>query len=251
MTQRLQRVAAWCWYAGAGFRGYQAQQGARTVQGELLRAFRAAGLTRNPVVGGRTDRGVSARMQVLGLWLEREHAPEALVAALAPHLPADLGLHLARPARDVFHPAFAASSRTYRYLVPAEELGELPLLAEAAALVPGTRDFRVFHFKTSQARPRTVFSVESSPAPGGLSLELRGDAFGRHMVRMLVGALVAVSRREVSLDAFRAGLTTQRNFHCPTAPAEPLVLWSLDYPPELDPFTAQERAEFAWPPITR
>ncbi|MBX7097080.1 MAG: hypothetical protein K1X89_05165 [Myxococcaceae bacterium] len=251
MTQRLQRVAAWCWYAGTGFRGYQQQQGERTVQGELLRAFREAGLTHNPVVGGRTDRGVSARMQVLGLWLERDRAPEGLVERLTPHLPADLGFHLARPARDVFHPAFSASSRTYRYFLPASQVGDLGLLTEAAALVPGTRDFRVFHFKTSQVRPRTVFAVEPSPAPGGLSLELRGDAFGRHMVRMLVGALSAVSRREVSLDAFREGLTAQRNFHCPTAAPEPLVLWSVDYAPELDPFSAEERAAFAWPPLTR
>ena len=58
-------AALWCCYRGEGFAGYQAQQGQRTVQGEVLGAFRALQLPRNPVVAGRTDRGVSARMQVL------------------------------------------------------------------------------------------------------------------------------------------------------------------------------------------
>lgn len=32
----------------------------------------------------------------------------------------------------------------------------MALLKEAAALIPGTRDFKVFHFKSSEHKPRTV-----------------------------------------------------------------------------------------------
>lgn len=68
------------------------------------------------------------------------------------------------------------------------------------------------------------------------------------MVRMLVGGMTAVAKGEVTLDTFRAGLFEQRLFHCPTAPPEPLTLWSVGYPPGVDPFTPEERAAFHWPP---
>jgi tRNA pseudouridine38-40 synthase len=241
-------VALWCWYRGAGFHGYQQQQGRRTVQGELLRAFAEAGLPRNPVVAGRTDRGVSARMQVLSVRVARGMTPDELLGQLQPLLPDDLGLHLARPAPTGFHAAWSASAKAYHYHLAASGVGSLERLLEAAALVPGTRDFRVFHFKTSEARLRTVSEVEVEPAAEGVVLRFVGGGFARHMVRMLVGGLTAVSQGAVSLDTFRAGLEAQRPFGCPTAPAGPLTLWSVDYPPEVDPFGEAERAGFAWDP---
>mgnify|MGYP002347892466 CR=1 FL=1 len=230
-------IAFWCWYRGADFAGFQQQGTLRTVQGELLRAFPEVGLERNPVVAGRTDRGVSARMQVLSARVRAGTPLDALVAQLNAALPGDLGVHLARPARPKFHAAWSASGKEYRYRL--SEVGDVGRLLEAAALVPGTRDFRVFHFKTSQVRPRTVFAVELL---GGDTLRFTGSGFGRFMVRMLVGGLLQVSRGEIPLDVFRAGLDAQQNFHCPTAPPGPLTLWSVAYPAELDPFSAGDRA---------
>lgn len=241
-------VALWCWYRGAGFIGYQQQVGCRTVQGELLRAFAAAELTRNPVVAGRTDKYVSARMQVLSCKLEREIPADQLLARLAPHLPDDLGLHLARDVKPVFHAAWSANEKEYRYELTPEAAGDVALLAEAAKLVPGTRDFRTFHFKSSDVRQRTVHAVELLPrADGGLTLRFVGEGFARYMVRMLVGGLTAVARGEVKLEVFHEGLTDQKHFRCPTAAPEPLTLWNVGYPADLDPFTAEERASFTWP----
>lgn len=239
-------VALWCWYRGAGFHGFQQQGALRTVQRELLHAFAQAGLSRNPVVAGRTDRGVSARMQVLSMRLEREVEAASLVPRLNALLPEDLRVHLAKDAKPGFHAAWSASSKEYRYQLDDAAAGDRALLARAAELVPGTRDFRVFHFKTSELRPRKVRVVELLPQPSGVTLRFVGDGFARHMVRMLVGGLTAVSRGEIALDTFRAGLEAQQNFHCPKAPPEPLTLWEVGYPAELDPFTREERA-FEWP----
>lgn len=236
-------VALWCWYRGAGFHGYQGQQGLRTVQSELLRAFAEAGATRNPVVAGRTDKGVSARMQVLSARLERDVSLERLAEGLARALPDDLRLHLAKEAAPGFHAAWSATAKEYRYHLT-EDVGSLDRLREAAGLVPGTRDFRVFHFKTSALKQRTVTSLEVVTATSGVTLRFVGAQFARHMVRMLTGGLLAVARGEVTLDTFRLGLDQQVNFHCPTAPAEPLTLWSVHYPSALDPFTTEERAAF-------
>lgn len=247
MAAPFRLVALWCWYRGEGFAGFQQQGTLRTVQGELLQAFARARLERNPVVAGRTDKGVSARMQVLSGRLHVDLTVDEAAARLRAELPHDVGLYLLKEARPKFHAAWSATSKEYRYLVPAHALGDRARLAEAAALVPGTRDFRVFHFRTSAIKPRTVRAVELLDAPEGLVLRFEGDGFARYMVRMLTAALLAVSRGEVSLDTFRAGLERQRNFRCPKAPPEPLTLWSVGYPSEVDPFTPEERSSFTWP----
>lgn len=231
-------VALWCWYRGEGFHGYQRQGALRTVQGELLGAFSRAGVTRNPVVAGRTDKGVSARMQVLSGRLERDIEPQALAAALNAQLPDDVGIHLARDAATGFHAAWSSSWKEYRYLL--SEPVDAGLLREAAALIPGTRNFRVFHFKSSEEKPRTVRSVEVMS--DGVTLRFVGEGFARHMVRMLVGGMTAVATGAIPLEVFADGLAAQRKFHCPTAPPEPLTLWEVGYPPGVDPFSPEDRA---------
>lgn len=246
-TGKFKIVAIWCWYRGTDFYGYQQQQERRTVQRELLAAFTAAGLSRNPVVAGRTDKFVSARMQVLSSRLEREVPAEDVVGRLNAVLPGDLGIHLAREVKAGFHAAWSSNSKEYRYSLRADQLGDLALLKEAAAMIPGTRDFKAFHFKTSEDKERTVNSVEFLSAPDGLTVRFVGEGFARHMVRMLVGGMTAVANGTVRLEHFKAGLLEQRNFYCPTAPPEPLTLWSVGYPPDVDPFTAGERSAFTWP----
>jgi tRNA pseudouridine38-40 synthase len=247
VSGKFKIVALWCWYRGADFYGFQQQQGRRTVQREVLEAFARAGLSRNPVVASRTDKFVSARMQVLSARLERHVPAEELAGRLNAVLPKDLGVHLSREVKPKFHAAWSSNSKEYRYALASEHVGELELLKQAAALIPGTRDFKAFHFKTSEDKARTVNSVELLPAPTGLTLRFVGEGFARHMVRMLVGGMTAVSSGKVSLELFRAGLVEQRNFYCPTAPPEPLTLWNVGYPAEVDPFTLEERTAFEWP----
>jgi tRNA pseudouridine38-40 synthase len=243
-------MAVWCWYDGSDFHGYQGQAGLRTVQSELMAAFSLAGLLRNPVVAGRTDKGVSARMQVLSARLSRDVTVEGAKERLTPHLPSDLGLAFVRPAKPGFHAAWSAISKEYRYVLTAEQTGDRTLLEAAANMVPGTRDFRVFHFKTSEKKLRTVDHVEVVDESGGVILRFVGQQFARHMVRMLVGGMTSVSRGEVPLAVFERALNEQQNFHCPTAPPHPLTLWSVAYPNDIDPFTAEERQTFVMP-ITR
>lgn len=243
MKQRLRRVAWWLWYRGEGFRGYQAQEGGhRTVQAELLRAFAELGLARNPVVAGRTDRGVSARMQVLSSRVVVDTSTAALADQLNARLPQDVQVYLVRDAHDSFNAAWSAIGKEYRYHLA--DPGDLALLTEALSRIPGTRNFKVFHHKSSNVQERTVKSVELLPAETGVSVRFIGEGFARHMVRMLVGAASAVSHGEISLETFTLGLDAQQHFYCPTAPAEPLTLWNVAYPPEVDPFSAADRQSF-------
>lgn len=104
-------------YDGAGFRGWAAQPGLRTVQGELEAALATA--LREPVeltVAGRTDTGVHALGQVASFVTTAE-APADLARRLNGVGPDDVAVTGAAVVADGFDARRDATSRTYRYRV--------------------------------------------------------------------------------------------------------------------------------------
>lgn len=250
MASRI--VALWCWYHGGGFRGYQSQPQGPTVQDTVQAALRAAGLERNPVPSGRTDLGVHARMQVLSLRVVAGVPAEDVAARLNAKLPKGVGIALGRDAAPHFNAAWSAIRKHYRYRLTLEDdaawrhhawrvdvdARKLRWLLERAV---GTRDFFAFHDKSSAQKPRTLRSVEMVERDGRIDLHFVGDGFGRYMVRFLVGAAVGVARGEVRESDYLRALEAPVRFGAPKAPPQGLVLWEVEYPREVDPFTAEER----------
>ncbi len=257
------RAALWLWYRGDRFAGFQAGGGGpgeRTVGASLQDALRRAGARDVVMAAGRTDRGVHARMQVVSV---RTSPEVAQTLAFAPGDESDaMGVALAVRHAPSFHALWSAKGRTYRYRLslrdeevcaewapftwlPAREcepLRGLPLSAdafcEALRLLPGTRTFRAFHAASSVEKPRTLHLAEVVRArdDGLMELEFAGDAFGRHQVRELVGACVAVAAGRATVDQLAASLENAVPFPSLRAPAKGLVLWEVDYPLALDPF---------------
>src|SRR5215471_17470421 len=147
-------------YDGAGFHGWAAQPGLRTVEGVLREALALAypessGLA----VAGRTDTGVHALANVVSVDVRGGPPPERAAEALNAELPDDVAVAAAEPASAEFHARFSARARSYRYRIwrdrvpsPFEAgrswwhprpLDFERLAAEAAALV-GEHDFRAF-----------------------------------------------------------------------------------------------------------
>jgi tRNA pseudouridine38-40 synthase len=197
-------------YDGTGFRGWAAQPGLRTVEGELRAALdevypRWSGLA----VAGRTDTGVHALGQVASYEATGGPPPERAAPALNAVLPEDVAVVASEAAPEGFHARFSAKARSYRYRVwrrsshsPLERRRSLwwprPLdedqLAEAAALVVGEHDFRAF---TPTETEHEVFARVVSEArwarPGeALEFHVTADSFLRHMVRILVGTMLEV-----------------------------------------------------------
>ena len=148
-------------YDGAGFRGWAAQPGERTVETELQRAIdrlytRGSG---GLAVAGRTDAGVHALANVVSADVDGGPPPGRAAGALNAVLPADLAVASVEQAPDDFQARFDARSRSYRYRVwrrrerSAFEATralwhpgpiDLASLQAAAAQVVGKHDFRAF-----------------------------------------------------------------------------------------------------------
>jgi tRNA pseudouridine38-40 synthase len=259
-------------YDGSRFSGWQEQKNARTVAGELRRALTDAGFEPADFGGaGRTDAGVHALGQVAHLRLSRRADPAALAAALEARLPGSLQVLRVDPAPARFHARHDAVARSYLYQLSRRRTAfakrfvwwvKEPLdkarLGEAAALLPGRHDFRLFA-EAGDPRASTLVVVErvELAAEGALVLlRLTASHFLWRMVRRVVGALVEVGTGRLDVAAF-AELLAARPLPgqpeapaCWTAPASGLFLERVHYPgdPPLPPPAAVTPVPLPQPP---
>jgi tRNA pseudouridine38-40 synthase len=195
-------------YEGTRYRGWQEQQNARSVAGELKRAIaEVAGEVKDLGGSGRTDAGVHALAQVAHLRLPRAVEPEPFRRAVNDRLPPDIHLLAVAPAAADFHARHDAVSRSYLYQVSRRRTAlakrfvwwvKDPLdagrMSESAAALAGRHDFRLFCERPGE-QPSTLVVVESAEVAteGALVLvRLTASHFLWKMVRRVVGALVRV-----------------------------------------------------------
>lgn len=209
------------------------------------------------VVGaGRTDRGVHATGQVASVDVPSRWDAPSLRKAMNAVLPRDIWVAEVQPAPPRFHPRFDAVERHYLYRVGVAEASASPfhrpwcwplrrplagdLLAEAASALPGEHSFRSFARSGQEERGDrcTVVQAAWEPWDGlGVAFRIRANRFLHHMVRYLVGTMVAIGREERPVEDIRRLLANEPGSRTsPPAPPEGLFLSGVEYPPEvLDP----------------
>jgi tRNA pseudouridine38-40 synthase len=213
-------------YEGTRYHGWQEQKNARSVTGELRRAVEEAGggAIRELGGSGRTDAGVHALAQVAHLRLAQRIDPEPFRRAVNDRLPADVHILSLAAAGDRFHSRHDAVSRSYLYQISRRRTAlakrfvwwvKRPLdedrMAEAAALLAGKHDFRLFCERPAE-QPSTLVVVEKAEVTtdGGLILvRLSASHFLWKMVRRVVGTLVQIGAGELDRKEFEALLAAK------------------------------------------
>jgi len=205
------RVAIGLEYDGSRLEGWQTQPHGRTVQDLLERALSAfADETVATTCAGRTDAGVHACGQVAHFDTLRQREEHAWVRGVNRYLPAQIAVRWARYVADDFHARYSARLRNYEYWI-CNDAVRAPLLQgrtgwvfrnldvgamqSAAAQLLGTHDFSSFRSAQCQSvsAVRTLVRCEVQRVGETLvCVRVSANAFLHHMVRNLVGALVAV-----------------------------------------------------------
>jgi tRNA pseudouridine38-40 synthase len=235
-------------YDGTRFHGWQVQQNARSIAGELHRALAEAGIEARELGGsGRTDAGVHALAQTAHLRLGRRVEPERLRRELNDRLPPDIHVLAAAAAPARFHARHDAVSRSYLYQLALRRTAfhkrfvwwvrrplDLEAMRAAAALFVGRHDFRLFCERPGE-QGSTLVEVESLAVvrTGGLVLvRVVASHFLWKMVRRLVGALVRVGWGEADDDTIERLLAGDGTAGSPaewTAPPSGLFLERVLY----------------------
>lgn len=244
------RIALGISYRGAAYKGWQSQPGGGTVQDHLERALaRFAGVPLRTVCAGRTDAGVHALNQVVHFEIGLRREPFSWVRGTNTYLPSDIAVEWCRPVPDDFHARNSALGRRYAYLVreaptrPSLEAGGVgwvfrPLdgeaMREAAAHLLGEHDFSAFRSSECQAKSpvKTLREIRIRRLGAYWRFDFEANAFLHHMVRNLMGCLIAVGtglQPPHWVAAVREG--RDRRLAAPTFAAEGLYFLGPRYDP--------------------
>lgn len=237
-------------YDGTDFAGSQIQPGARTVAGTLKTELESTlGSQVHLLFAGRTDAGVHAEGNVCAFDADPPFPIARLPQIVGANLPPDLEITNAREVPPEFHPRFDARRRTYvyrlylgdhlpicrkRYVTPATAGIDQRALAAAAQLITGRHSFVLFSkglASTEDAMCDLQSAVVESHPPE-LHLRFTADRFLRHMVRLLVGALLRVASGSASIEQLQLALTRQQEFQLRLMPPRGLTLMNVEYPSE-------------------
>ncbi len=265
-------------YDGSGYCGWQVQPNGPTVQASFEQAVER--LTGQPVkvtAASRTDSGVHALGQVAAFRTASRIPIDRFRPGLQTFLPDDIVVVCAREVHEQFHATYWAVKKRYRYIMfdgpvvlpffrkYVHSTGrrlDVSAMQQAAALLPGTHDFRSFesHFPNKATSIRTILdaSVRRTgrwpgwvPAPlehtqvqvsdyGPMAtaafdndfvcIEVEADGFLYNMVRTIAGSLLEVGLGRWEPDCISRIIEGQdRSLAGQTAPAQGLYLVSVVY----------------------
>lgn len=210
------RVALGVSYSGSQYEGWQSQLSGNTIQDKLEAALgKFAAQSVRVMCAGRTDAGVHGLMQVVHFDTHVQREMASWVRGTNAFLPRDIAVQWAHSMPADFHSRGSATARRYAYVVlesavrPSVEAGRVgwvyrPLNGEAmrsaAQTLLGEHDFSSFRAAQCQAKSpvKTMHRIDISQRTQGSSaywrFEFEANAFLHHMIRNVMGCLVAIGQ---------------------------------------------------------
>ena len=233
-------------YDGNPFVGWQRQPAGDSVQSCLEDALSI--LFRKPlsIVGaGRTDAGVHAHQLFAHVDLD-EHVDQDLTFRLNKLLPKEIAVrNIIAVAQDA-HARFDAVSRSYRYHITTQKNPflqkrsyqfakplDLDLMNQAAKILIDHKNFKCFSKSKTDVKTYVcdIQQVHWQQNGSELVFFIQANRFLRNMVRAIVGTLIEVGLRKISISDFEAILASRdRSQAGYSVPAHGLYLEKVNYP---------------------
>lgn len=240
-------------YDGKGYLGWQSTPGKTTLEETLQTALEK--IYQHPIglqAASRTDAGVHANGQIVNFLTSKETDPDKLYAALNRLLPKDFIVHQVEIVPLKFHPTLDSLAKEYHYDLVFDRIQspkdrfyawhypyplDIVAMEKASQLLVGEHDFSAFcnlkakeeysHYKRHVMQIDVILCQEKC-----LKFVIIGNNFLYRMVRNLVGTLVYVGAKKISVTEISKILEKKdRRLIGPTAPAHGLTLQKVYYSP--------------------
>jgi len=234
-------------YAGTRYSGWQIQNNARTVQGELTRVIQdVSGQRQFELYGsGRTDAGVHALEQVAHLDIITALPPDTLRRRINDALPSDIHVLKIEMVQRRFHARHDAVARSYLYQISRRRTAfakhfvwwvrddlDLNRMRQAAERFAGLKDFRSFTDDSADEKSTVVAIERIEMAEDGdlVVVRVEGSHFLWKMVRRMVGVMVDVGLGGTTIEQAASFLSVESGVPAKlTAPASGLFLERVYY----------------------
>ena len=232
-------------YKGTNYSGFQKQQNANSVQAELEKALEIFYRQKFELTGSsRTDAGVHALQNFFHFDTDRviDDGSYNLNAIL----PDDIVAKRIFPVADDAHCRFDALSRQYHYYIYQDKDPflqgrayyvpypvDMDLLQAAAAEIKNHTDFTSFSKRNTQVKTFECVIQQSEWGREGdcLVYKVKANRFLRGMVKGMVGTMLLVAKKKITLDEFIAIIEakdcTKADF---SVSADGLFLVKVTYP---------------------
>ena len=218
------KIALVIQYDGSGFNGWQNQKDFLTIQGTLEEKISELDPIRpvRLIAAGRTDAGVHASGQVAHFSFSGPIPIHKWPSALNGRLPSSIKVLEAVNVPNDWHACYSAKFRRYRYSIfngcyPNLFLQniswhkyrfrlDINLMRDALNDLLGLHDFVAFQ-KAGSNRSNSLTTVQDvfiSRNGDIVTVEIQASGFLYGMVRLLMGQLVAVGEKRLSLEKFRS-----------------------------------------------
>lgn len=219
---------------------------------------------------GRTDAGVHARAQVANVHVRSnaledsagrrkevsENSQKEVISEdglkiiqrkMNSFLPEDIRIQKLEFAEEKFHSRYSAVSKIYEYTIDTREKAnvftrkyalsvpkklDLEQMKRGAEYLIGTHDFAAFSSKMKDGRS-TICTIEwigIKKENNRIHIQIKGDGFLYHMVRIMVGTLLMIGTGEKKPEEIKTILERKdRTLAGPTIDGKGLCLWEVFY----------------------
>ena len=203
-------------YDGTNYFGFQKQNTTKqTVQGSLEESIsKVADHKVKTFCSGRTDAGVHAFMQVMHFNTKAKRSSIEWSRGINSYLPKDIRVLWAKEIDESFHARFSATKRFYIYNILNDPTPsalwahrslyiptrlDIQLMKKASKYLIGENDFSSFRGSGCQSKTpiRNIQEIKISRKDDFVTLEFTANAFLLHMVRIIVGTLIMVGKKEI------------------------------------------------------
>ena len=236
------RLALIIEYEGTDYSGFQFQENASTIQGELEKSINC--LTGDIVRikgAGRTDAGVHAKNQVIAFDSKFSDDLEVYFRGINYYLPESISVKSIFEVSQDFDPRRDATSRVYKYTIlnsdsPSPLLRrttyfdsdymDIEIMKKASQMFLGVHDFKKFcsPVKTGLSTVREIFDSKIDHENSLIFYTVEGNAFLPRQVRRMVGSLLKIAKGKMNLDELFELICAKGDNISPSLPANGLCL---------------------------
>ena len=241
------RLALIIEYEGTDYSGFQFQENASTIQGELEKSINC--LTGDIVRikgAGRTDAGVHAKNQVIAFDSKFSDDLEVYFRGINYYLPESISVKSIFEVSQDFDPRRDATSRVYKYTILNSDSSspllrrttyfdsdymDIEIMKKASQMFLGVHDFKKFcsPLKTGLSTVREIFDSKIEHENSLIFYTVEGNAFLPRQVRRMVGSLLKIAKGKMNLDELFELICAKGDNISPSLPANGLCLEKVNY----------------------